>query len=186
MSSGCARVYRRQYCADLRAFGHGIPRRYRRAGASGGRTIYAPGISDNGTGLAALLAIARSLRDARIRTSSSILFSANVGEEGEGNLRGMRKLVTTYRKRLRYVIALDGSSTDYITTAALASRRVEITVNGPGGHSWSDFGAPNPIHALARGIARFVRRRCPKTRAPVSTWEKSKAGPRSIRFRRKP
>ena len=121
----------------------------------GGR-LYAPGISDNGTGLAALVAIARAMRDANLRTRSTILFVANVGEEGEGNLRGMRKLMETYRARLRYVIALDGSGTDYATTAALASRRVEMTVTGPGGHSWSDFGAPNPIHALARGIARFV------------------------------
>ena len=68
----------------------------------------------------------------------------------------MRALADTYKKRLKYVIALDGSATEYVTTAALASRRVEITITGPGGHSWSDFGAPNPIHALGRGIARFV------------------------------
>jgi acetylornithine deacetylase/succinyl-diaminopimelate desuccinylase-like protein len=54
------------------------------------------------------------------------------------------------------VIALDGSATEYVTTAALASRRVEVSITGPGGHSWSDFGIPNPIHALGRGIARFV------------------------------
>ena len=89
--------------------------------------------------------------------AATILFVADVGEEGEGNLRGIRKLVDTYRKKLRYVIALDGAASDYITTSGLASRRVEITVAGPGGHSWSDFGAPNPIHALARGIARFVK-----------------------------
>ncbi len=122
----------------------------------GGR-LYAPGISDNGTGLAALVALARAMRDAKIETRSTILFVADVGEEGEGNLRGMRKLVETYRKEIRYVIALDGSAIDYVTTAALASRRIEITVAGPGGHSWSDFGVPNPIHALARGVARFVK-----------------------------
>src|SRR5579862_940525 len=121
----------------------------------GGR-IYAPGISDNGTGLAALVAVARAMRDAGIKTRSTILFVADVGEEGEGNLRGIRKLVETYRANLRYVIALDGSGTDYVTTGALASHRVEITLTGPGGHSWSDFGAPNPIHALARGLNRFV------------------------------
>jgi tripeptide aminopeptidase len=121
----------------------------------GGR-IYAPGISDNGTGLAALVAVARAMRDAGIKTRSTILFVADVGEEGEGNLRGIRKLVETYRANLRYVIALDGSGTDYVTTGALASHRVEITLSGPGGHSWSDFGAPNPIHALARGLNRFV------------------------------
>jgi tripeptide aminopeptidase len=127
-----------------------------RARRQSGR-IYAPGISDNGTGLASLVALARVLRDAKITTRSTILLVADVGEEGEGNLRGMRKLVETYGRRLRSVIALDGSATDYVSTAALASHRAELTITGPGGHSWSDFGAPNPIHALARGIARFVK-----------------------------
>ena len=128
-----------------------------------GSKLFAPGISDNGTGLATLPAIARIMRDSKLETRSSILFAADVGEEGEGNLRGIRKLVESYRKQLRYVIALDGASIDYVTTAALASRRMEITITGPGGHSWSDFGVPNPIDALARGIAVFV-----KTPAPDS------------------
>lgn len=128
----------------------------------GGR-LRAPGISDNGTGLAALPAIAKAFRDAKIKTARTILFAADVGEEGEGNLRGMRALADMYKKRLKYVLALDGATTEYVTTSALASRRVEITVTGPGGHSWSDFGAPNPIHALGRGIARFVAVRIPET-----------------------
>ena len=121
----------------------------------GGRLL-APGISDNGTGLAALVALAKAFRDAKIKTNMTILFVADVGEEGEGNLRGMRALAEAYKKRLKYVMALDGSAVEYVTTSALASRRVEITISGPGGHSWSDFGAPNPIHAMGRGIARFV------------------------------
>jgi len=128
----------------------------------GGRLL-APGISDNGTGLAALVVIARALREAKIKTNNTILFVADVGEEGEGNLRGMRALVDAYKKRLKYVIALDGSATEYVTTAALASRRVEISITGPGGHSWSDFGTPNPIHALGRGIGRFVAARVPES-----------------------
>jgi tripeptide aminopeptidase len=128
----------------------------------GGRLL-APGISDNGTGLAALAALAKAFREAKIKTKSTILFVADVGEEGEGNLRGMRALVESYKKRLKYVLALDGSATEYVTTAALASRRVEITITGPGGHSWSDFGAPNPIHALGRGIARFVTAHVPES-----------------------
>ena len=128
----------------------------------GGRLL-APGISDNGTGLAALVALSKAFRDAKIKTTKTILFVADVGEEGEGNLRGMRALVEAYKKRLKYVLALDGSATEYVTTAALASRRVEITISGPGGHSWSDFGAPNPIHAMGRGIARFVTARVPET-----------------------
>jgi len=128
----------------------------------GGRLL-APGISDNGSGLAALVVIARALRDAKIKPNNTILFVADVGEEGEGNLRGIRALVDTYKKQLKCVIALDGSATEYVTTAALASRRVEIAVTGPGGHSWSDFGMPNPIHALGRGIARFVSARVPES-----------------------
>jgi tripeptide aminopeptidase len=128
----------------------------------GGRLL-APGISDNGSGLAALVVIARALREAKIKPTNTILFVADVGEEGEGNLRGIRALVDAYKKRLKYVIALDGSATEYVTTAALASRRVEIAVTGPGGHSWSDFGVPNPIHALGRGIARFVAARVPES-----------------------
>jgi acetylornithine deacetylase/succinyl-diaminopimelate desuccinylase-like protein len=128
----------------------------------GGRLL-APGISDNGTGLASLIAISKAFREAKIKTSKTIFFVADVGEEGEGNLRGMRALAEAYKKRLKYVLALDGSATEYVTTAALASRRVEITISGPGGHSWSDFGAPNPIHALGRGIGRFVTGRVPET-----------------------
>lgn len=124
--------------------------------------LLAPGISDNGTGLVALLALSRAFHDAKIKTKSTIFFVADVGEEGEGNLRGIRALVESYKKRLKYVVALDGSATEYVTTAALASRRVEITITGPGGHSWSDFGAPNPIHAMGRGIARFVAAHVPE------------------------
>ncbi len=128
----------------------------------GGRLL-APGISDNGTGLVALVALSKAFHEAKIKTSKTILFVADVGEEGEGNLRGMRALAEAYKKHLKYVLALDGSSTEYVTTAALASRRVEITITGPGGHSWSDFGAPNPIHAMGRGIGRFVTARVPES-----------------------
>jgi acetylornithine deacetylase/succinyl-diaminopimelate desuccinylase-like protein len=126
-----------------------------------GTRMLAPGISDNGTGLATLLGVARAFREAQLKPLRTIFFVANVGEEGEGNLRGMRALVDEYKDRLKYVIALDGSGTDYITTMALGSRRVEIVVTGPGGHSWSDFGLPNPINALARGITRFLKIRVP-------------------------
>ncbi|PYT84756.1 MAG: peptidase M20 [Acidobacteria bacterium] len=129
---------------------------------SGGRMM-APGISDNGTGIAALVAIARAMQSAHVKPERTILFAGNVGEEGEGNLRGMRELVDTYRKGLKAVVVLDGSGTDYVTTKALASRRLEATVTGPGGHSWSDFGMPNPINALVRGAVRFIN-----TKVPVS------------------
>ena len=126
-----------------------------------GARLLAPGISDNGTGLATLLALARAMRDARIATRETILLAADVGEEGEGNLRGVRALVEEYRSRLRAVIALDGAATDYVATAALPSRRFDVIVTGPGGHSWSDFGVPNPIHALGRAIAKFADTQVP-------------------------
>jgi tripeptide aminopeptidase len=119
--------------------------------------LYAPGISDNGAGLAALLGVARAISETKIANRRTIIFAADVGEEGEGNLRGIRKLVEEYGKKLSAVIALDGASTDYVVTQALASRRIEIILTGPGGHSWTDFGTPNPINALARGIARFLK-----------------------------
>jgi len=124
-----------------------------------GRRLEAPGISDNGAGLAALLCLARALHQAKVHTQSAIVFAANTGEEGEGNLRGMRKLVESYRNRLRAVIAVDGAATDHVTTVALASRRLEVILAGLGGHSWADFGMPNPIHALARGVSRFLATR---------------------------
>jgi acetylornithine deacetylase/succinyl-diaminopimelate desuccinylase-like protein len=123
--------------------------------------MMAPGISDNGTGIAALVAIARALQSAHVKPQRMILFAGNVGEEGEGNLRGMRELVETYKSKLKAVVVLDGSGIDHVTTRALASRRLEATVTGPGGHSWSDFGMPNPINALVRGSVRFINTKVP-------------------------
>lgn len=133
-----------------------------------GDRLLAPGISDNGTGLAALVAIARACHEARIKPRRTILFVADVGEEGEGNLRGMRALIDAYKPKLKAVIVLDGSGTDHVTTKALASRRVEATITGPGGHSWSDFGMPNPINALVRASVRFINTRVPA--APRTTF----------------
>jgi tripeptide aminopeptidase len=123
----------------------------------------APGISDNGAGLIALVALARAIHEAHIKPRRTILFAADVGEEGEGNLRGMRAVVDSYKPRLRAVIVLDGSATDHVTTKALASRRLEAVITGPGGHSWSDFGMANPINALVRGSVRFINTKVPTT-----------------------
>src|SRR5437867_3303369 len=84
-----------------------------------------------------------------------------LGEETDGNLSGMRELVETYGKKLKAVVVLDGSGTDHVTTKALASRRLEAMISGPGGHSWSDFGMPNPIKALMRGSMRFINTKVP-------------------------
>jgi tripeptide aminopeptidase len=128
-----------------------------------GERLNGPGISDNGTGLAALVAIARAMQAAKIKPRRTILFAANVGEEGEGNLRGMRALVDAYRANLKAAIVLDGSGTDHVTTKALASRRLGVAITGPGGHSWSDFGMVNPINALVRGSVRFINTKVPTT-----------------------
>lgn len=133
-----------------------------------GRRLLAPGVSDNGAGLAALVGVARAFAESSIRTDETIVFSGDVGEEGEGNLRGIRALVDAYGSRLSAVIAIDGPSTSHITTQGVASRRFEFTVSGPGGHSWSDFGAPNPITAISRGIVQFSSIRLPAS--PRSTF----------------
>ncbi len=120
-----------------------------------GNRLNAPGIADNGAGLAALVGLARALSESRIRTTKTIVLAADVGEEGEGNLRGIRALVEDYGQRLAAVIAIDGASMEHVTTQGIASQRVEVEIIGPGGHSWSDFGAPNPITALARAMVKF-------------------------------
>lgn len=128
-----------------------------------------PGVSDNGAGLAALLALAKAIRSLARPTEfwGRLLLVANVGEEGEGNLRGMRHLCSqpALVARFRAMLVLDGATLDRITTHALGSRRFEVTFTGTGGHSWSDYGTGNPVHALSRAMAAFVDTRPPDPRA---------------------
>lgn len=132
--------------------------------------LYGPGISDNGSGVVALLAIAAALRDTNLVNTAPVLFIGNVGEEGEGDLRGMRHIFQQPRwlDSIATLVALDGAGTDTIIAEGLGSRRYEIVVNGIGGHSWSDFGVANPIVALARVIERFTRTPVPPT--PKTTY----------------
>jgi acetylornithine deacetylase/succinyl-diaminopimelate desuccinylase-like protein len=127
--------------------------------------LYGPGISDNGSGIVALLAIAGALREAAIANVSPILFLGSVGEEGEGDLRGMRHIFQQRRwlDTIATLIAVDGAGSDTIIAEGLGSRRYEVALTGAGGHSWSDFGAANPIIGLARVIERFTR-----TPVPIS------------------
>ena len=131
--------------------------------------IQAPGICDNGAGLSALLGIAAALRYARIVPPIPILFCANVGEEGEGDLRGMRHLFERgpYRKRIAAAIILEGSGTSAVVTRALGSLRFRVTITGPGGHSWNDAGAPNPILILSQALTQIASLKLPAS--PLTT-----------------
>jgi tripeptide aminopeptidase len=126
--------------------------------------LFAPGIADDGCGLAALLAIAQAIQTQQIPIEGSILFVGTVGEEGEGNLRGVRHLFTKGRwaKHVDSFLSFDGPGLDRITNRALGSRRYRVEVTGPGGHSWGDFGLPNPVHAIGRAISRLAAFPAPK------------------------
>ena len=123
-----------------------------------GSRIYGPGVSDNGAGVVAMLAIAHLLRSVRLRHALPFVFIGNVGEEGEGDLRGMRHIFSTprWKDSIAYSLVLDGAGADTIVAEGLGSRRFEVIVRGPGGHSWSDFGVPNPIVILAKAIDTFA------------------------------
>jgi acetylornithine deacetylase/succinyl-diaminopimelate desuccinylase-like protein len=124
----------------------------------------APGIADDGCGLAALVALAGALEEGEIETAGSLLFVGTVGEEGEGDLRGVRHLLSAgeWAGRADAFISIDGPGIERITNAALASRRYRVRCRGAGGHSWGDFGVPNPVHALGRAIARLAAYPAPK------------------------
>jgi acetylornithine deacetylase/succinyl-diaminopimelate desuccinylase-like protein len=126
--------------------------------------LFAPGIADDGCGLVALLALAEAIQTERIPLEGSILFVGTVGEEGEGNLRGVRHLFTKGRwaKHVDAFLSFDGPGVDRITNRALGSRRYRVAVSGPGGHSWGDFGLPNPVHAIGRAISRLASYPAPK------------------------
>jgi acetylornithine deacetylase/succinyl-diaminopimelate desuccinylase-like protein len=128
-----------------------------------GTILRAPGIGDDCRGLAILLSVARALEQGQIRTRGTVVFVGTVGEEGAGNLRGVRHLFEREMKgRVDAFISIDGTGLG-ITKDAVGSHRYTVTYRGPGGHSYSDFGMPNPVHALGRAIARISDLQVPST-----------------------
>jgi len=133
--------------------------------ADGVTTLNAPGACDNGAGVAGLLAIVNALIQAKVNLASPLLVLGNVGEEGEGDLRGVRHFYhqEEVAGRVAAHIVLDGSGADSAVTQALGSRRYRITISGPGGHSFTDSGTPNPIAALAMALATLAQTSMPET-----------------------
>ena len=132
-----------------------------------GSRLSGPGIGDDCRGLAVVLSVARAMTEANVRTAGTVLFVANVGEEGPGNLRGVRHLFRDGAQRPDYFISVDGTGTD-VTSRAVGSHRYRVTYKGPGGHSYGAFGMPNPIHALGRAIAAISDIQVPAT--PKTTF----------------
>jgi acetylornithine deacetylase/succinyl-diaminopimelate desuccinylase-like protein len=131
--------------------------------------LEAPGACDNGAGVVGMLAIAHALIQAKAELPATLIFLGNVGEEGEGDLRGVRHLYSqsALAGRIAAHIVLDGAGADSVVTQALGSRRFRVTVTGPGGHSFTDAGTPNPISALASALA--VLAQTPLPRDPRTT-----------------
>ncbi len=137
-----------------------FPSDTRLAPSVAGTRLEAPGACDNGAGLAGMLAIAAALRHAAIEPPCHILFVGNVGEEGEGDLRGTRHIYAhaPWRSRIAAHLVLDGAGQAVAVTAALGSRRFEVALAGAGGHSWTAAGRPHPIVALSDAITRLHTR----------------------------
>ena len=128
----------------------------------------APGIGDNCRGVAVVLAVARAYQRANPSHDARIIFVGNVGEEGPGNLSGVRHLFEKELKgEIDYFVAVDGAGLSFVSRA-VGSNRYTVTYKGPGGHSYGAFGIPNPVHALGRAIAKISEVQVPTT--PKTTF----------------
>ncbi len=128
-----------------------------------GSRLAAPGIGDNTRGVAMMLAVIRAMQAAKFETTSDVLFVGNVGEEGEGDLRGVKFLLRQgkYKDRIKQFIAIDGSEQGDITRAGVGSFRYRVTFKGPGGHSYGAFGLVNPAFAMGSAMAKISRLQVP-------------------------
>lgn len=120
-----------------------------------GDTLYAPGIADDTRGLAVMLTTLKALEQAHIETTDDVLFVGTVGEEGLGDLRGVKYIVEKSKQKVDSWIAIDGIKISEIVNGGLGSVRYRATITGPGGHSWDAFGLGNPHHAMAKAINYF-------------------------------
>jgi acetylornithine deacetylase/succinyl-diaminopimelate desuccinylase-like protein len=139
-----------------------------------GLQLCGPGIVDNSRGLAAMLALAEAIDGRRLRTRRSIMFAATVGEEGIGDLRGVKHLFSQLTELPSACIALDGAGDDRIVTRALGARRYHVTFRGTGGHSWAAFGVANPVHAAGAAAAKLAA--MPLPRSPRTTLSVCRIG----------
>jgi tripeptide aminopeptidase len=135
----------------------------------GSSRLTAPGSCDNAAGVTGMLALAQALTQAKVKVAVPVVFMGNVGEEGEGDLRGVRYFYEqrALAGRIAAHVVLDGAGADSAVTQALGSRRFQVTINGPGGHSFTDAGTPNPIATLATAITMLARTPLPD--APTTT-----------------
>lgn len=141
-------------CAHLdTVFPRGVALGVRRSGSR----LQGPGIGDNGRGLAVMLALARVIDGRTLRTRAPVDFACTTGEEGAGNLRGAKELFSVSARDAIAAIALDGAGDERIVHRALGSFRYRIDFRGTGGHSWTSYGVPNPVHAAAIAAARVAR-----------------------------
>lgn len=141
-----------------------------------GTKLMAPGIGDDTRSLAVLLAYVRALDAAKIRTKSDVLFVGNVGEEGPGDLRGVRYLFTKgkYKDRIGAFFSMDGSDASRVVTGGVGSKRYRVTFKGPGGHSYGAFGLVNPMAAMAQTVVDLYKVEPPKS--PKTTYSASVTG----------
>jgi tripeptide aminopeptidase len=131
-----------------------------------GNILRGPGVGDDAAGLAAVVHIARALHEAGVPLRRNVVVVGTVGEEGEGDLHGVKALFSADfpPDRVHAFLSLDLGAQMQVVNEALGSQRLHVTISGPGGHSWGDFGRPNPIHALARAVTEFLKEPLPQGR----------------------
>jgi acetylornithine deacetylase/succinyl-diaminopimelate desuccinylase-like protein len=142
-----------------------------------GTVLTGPGVGDNCRGLAVLLAVARALGRAKLQTEGSVTFVADVGEEGLGDLRGMKQLFgETMKGQIDRFLSIDGAGL-FLVNTAVGSRRYRITFKGPGGHSYAAFGTASPVQAMGRAIAKVSQLEVPgKANQPKTTFNVGRVG----------